>query len=93
MPPSNGIDEPAYDLDIDDAHCYFVRGDDAHAYLVSNSHAASALATLCLGLKDHTVERVANFYQTQFDPMAYDKAGYYETEFGDDPLGTEIVRY
>ncbi len=92
MQPSNGIDEPAYDLDIDDAHCYFVRGDDAHAYLVSNSHAASALSTLCLGLKDTAPVRVANFYQTAFDPMK-DREGDYETEFGDDPLGAEILRY
>lgn len=56
------------------------------------SHCASALATLCLGLKDTKVERVANFYQTQFDPMQYDKEGYYESEFGDDPVGTEIRR-
>lgn len=92
MPPSNGIDEPAYDLDIDDAHCYFVRGDDAHAYLVSNSHCASALATLCLGLKDTKGERIQNFYQTQFDPMTYDHVGEYESDFGDDLNGAESLR-
>lgn len=56
------------------------------------SHCASALATLCLGLKDTKVERIDNFYRTQFDPMHYDKEGYYESEFGDDPVGTEIRR-
>ena len=57
------------------------------------SHAASALATLCLGLKDTTAERVPNFYQTTFDPMTYDKTGAYESEFGDDPNGADIDRY
>ena len=57
------------------------------------SHAASALATLCLGLKDTTAERVPNFYQTTFDPMTYDKVGEYEAEFGDDLNGAEIQRF
>ncbi len=56
------------------------------------SHAASALATLCLGIKDTTTERIQNFYQTDFDPM-HDRVGEYESDFGDDLDGAEIVRW
>lgn len=56
------------------------------------SHCASALATLCLGLKDTKVERIQNFYQTAFDPMK-DRIGEYESEFGEDLNGAEIQRY
>ena len=84
VPPTNALAEPAYDLDVDEAHCYFVQGQDGRAYLVSNSHCADALATLCLGLKDRKVERIANFYQTAFDPMV-DRIGEYESEFDTEP--------
>lgn len=92
MPQTNAPAEPAYDLDIDDAHCYFVRGDDGRAYLVSNSHCADALRTLCVGIRSRVTERVPNFYQTSFDPMTYDKTGEYESDFGLDPDGAEIIR-
>ena len=56
------------------------------------SHCADALKTLCLGIRAHLPEKVANFYQTSFDPMTYDKTGEYESDFGLDPDGAEILR-
>jgi len=50
------------------------------------------LKTLCLGIRAHLPEKVPNFYQTQFDPMTYDKTGEYESDFGLDPDGAEILR-
>lgn len=56
------------------------------------SHCADALKTLCLGIRSRVSEPIANFYQTQFDPMTYDKTGEYESDFGVDPDGAEILR-
>ena len=56
------------------------------------SHCADALRTLCVGIRSRVTERVPNFYPTQFDPMTYDKTGEYESDFGVDPDGAEILR-
>lgn len=56
------------------------------------SHCADALRTLCIGIRGRVTERVPNFYQTSFDPMTYDKTGEYESDFGLDPDGAEILR-
>jgi len=47
MRQSNALDAPAYNLTVENDHCYFVQGDDGRAYLVANSsHGAKAFATL-----------------------------------------------
>ncbi len=51
------------------------------------SHAADALKSLCLGIRDRKVEKVQNFYTTQFDPMHDHVEGHYESEFDVEPDG------
>ena len=44
---SGKLEEPAYNITVDQDHCYFVKGHDGKAYLVANSsHGAKAFATL-----------------------------------------------
>lgn len=46
-PQKNALAEPAFDITVEQDHCYFVKGNDERAYLVSNSsHGAKAFATL-----------------------------------------------